>query len=708
MKALLTLLTLPLFSLSLTAIIVPESSTPVLTPQNMISSFVRVDPDDMKPETLPTKAWIWQDGNYLVVYYEAEIDASFKAGTARMRDEGGDADYLRVQLITQPESYYAYYFLGFPSGGLYDGTRDLNMNVDYSWNSNYSYESKHSGKLWQLTMRIPLSELRFPPHPPYMFKIILARYNDSKEEIFSSPYVNTNMGKDYFLKGIDLQLSHRVKRKLEIKLKPYLVKSYDMISKTSSFDPDYLGLDVSLNPGQRSRVKLSFNPDYSDVPPDDASDNYNSKYPPYYYENRFFFSEDIDAFGVEDLLYTRNIVKPSFAWKATGTANTLNWGVLGALDREIKDDTGALINPDDYFQVLALGSTWSRVKINTALLGRLNKDYYNGIALADAEWEFVEDVYIRNKFQGSAKDDDRDVPSDRLDGFTNSSVLGYKPTDWDLAAYYSYVSRDFNADTGFPMETDFWKAGYSIDWTPPARDRYLKNMSFSAWGEYYQFDNEADEHPVEYSNGANFWASFSPKYNLSLTGSHNQVLDLARDPHSTWSGTLSLGFPKWSEFGMYIQATYANTLVYKLYHPYDLFAVSLNMWGTIARKLGYTIYLSNRQYGYDKINTVVVNGTPQTVVLDDNYSILNAYLSYDPNAKARALIGTSIDSYERGADKAWLQFYGNIRYEIMPESFLYMGFSTQQTKTADFEYDTAFQDFRKDSATAYVKLALTL
>ena len=132
------------------------------------------------------------------------------------------------------------------------------------------------------------------------------------------------------------------------------------------------------------------------------------------------------------------------------------------------------------------------------------------------------------------------------------------------------------------------------------------------------------------------------------------------------------------------------------------------MWGTIARKLGYTIYLSNRQYGYDKINTVVVNGTPQTVVLDDNYSILNAYLSYDPNAKARALIGTSIDSYERGADKAWLQFYGNIRYEIMPESFLYMGFSTQQTKTADFEYDTAFQDFRKDSATAYVKLALTL
>lgn len=708
MKALFVVLAAVMLCASLPALIVPNSATPVLTPQNMISSFVRVDPDDMKPETLPTKAWIWQDGNDLMVYFEAEIDAGFQTGRASMRDQGAGSDYLRVQLITQPESYYAYYYLAFPVGGLMDGTRNMNMSVDYSWNSSYSYESDYSGKLWRLTMRIPLSELRFPSQPPYQWKVILARYNKGKEEIYSAPYVNTNMGKDYFLKGIDLQLNHPIKRKLDIKLKPYLVRSYDLMYKTSSFDPDNLGLDVSLNPGQRTRVKLSFNPDYSDVPPDNASDNYNSKYPPYYNENRFFFSEDIDAFGVEDLLYTRNIAKPNFAWKATGTARTINWGVLGALDREIKDDTGYQINPDDYYQVMALGSTWSRFKINSALLGRLNKDYYNGIALLDAELELVEDLYIRNKFQGTSKDDDRIAPTERLDGFTNSSVLSFKPANWSLAAYYSYVSKDFYADTAFPMDTDFWKTGYSFDWTPPARDRYLKNMSISAWGEYFQYVLDADEHPVEYSNGASIWGSFSPKYNITLTGYQGQSLDLANTEHEVYNGSINIGFPRWQEFAFYMGAHYGKQLVYRLYDTYDAFSGSLTLWGTLANKLSYQMSGQYRQNGYDKISTVVINGTPQTVVLDDRYVIVNASLKYTPSRIAQFTFGSSMDSYERNDDKAWLQLYGSIKYEFRPESFLYMGFATRQTKTADFELASPFQDFRKDSATAYVKVAVTI
>jgi len=709
MKALLSLLTALGLCGMLCGFAVPFSETPVLTPENMISDFVRVDPDDKKPETLPTKAWIWQDGNDLIVYYEAEIDGSFTTSAPRMRDEGGNSDYLRVQLITSPESYFAYYFLGFPNNGLFDGTRNPNLSVDYSWDSAYSYESIHSGKLWRLTMRIPLSELRFPPQPPYNFKIILARYNKANEEIFSSPYVNTNMGKDYFLGGTDLRLDHPVKRKLDIKFKPYIARGYDLVAKTSSFDPDNIGLDISLNPGQRIRVKLSFNPDYSDVPPDNAQDSYNSKYPPYYGENRFFFTEDIDAFGVEDLLYTRNIAKPSFAWKATGTARTYNWGVLGALDGEIKDEVGDVINPDDYFQVMALGSTWPRVKVNTALLGRFNQNYYNGIALADAEWEFLKNLYWRNKFQVSTKDDDRDAPMEPLNGYTGSSILIFKPRDWSLASYYSIVSEDYIADTAFPDDTGFQKVGYSIDWTPQARDRYLKNWSFSGWGEYYQHDQELDGEPLtEYSNGINFWTQFSPKYNISIGGGHNQVLDLANNSHYTYNGNFSLGFPRWTEFAFYLQGTIGKSLVYRLYDTYDFVALSTNFWGILAKQFRFNAYISYVQYSYDKVSNIVVDGNPMTVSLDDRYIIANASLKYSPSRKAQATIGASMDSYERGSEKAWIQIYGNIRYEFLPESFLYMGFSTRQTKTGDFEMDAPFQDFRKDRANAYVKVAFTL
>jgi hypothetical protein len=203
------------------------------------------------------------------------------------------------------------YYVAYPLGNLQDGVRNTSMDVDNSWNSHYSYSSDFDDNIWRVTMRIPLDELRFAQQQPYRWKIILTRFYQLHPGILLLPLCQYQYGQELLPRCHDIILETPVKHKLDVSLRPYLVKSYDLIAKTSSFDPEHLGLDLALSPGQRTRIKISLNPDFSDIPMDSAQDYYNSKYPPYYDENRFFFTEDIDAFGVDyDLFYSRNCSAP--------------------------------------------------------------------------------------------------------------------------------------------------------------------------------------------------------------------------------------------------------------------------------------------------------------------------------------------------------------------------------------------------------------
>ena len=68
-----------------------------------------------------------------------------------------------------------------------DGIRKEDMNLDLNWNSKYSYKTNYDDKTWEITLQIPLGELRFKPDPPYNWYIILSRYKYKTIEYYSSP-----------------------------------------------------------------------------------------------------------------------------------------------------------------------------------------------------------------------------------------------------------------------------------------------------------------------------------------------------------------------------------------------------------------------------------------------------------------------------------------------------------------------------------------
>ncbi|MCB5265302.1 MAG: hypothetical protein PHT37_04680 [Candidatus Cloacimonetes bacterium] len=73
MKTIIACLTALLLYSILFALEALLSFAPLLTPENMLGEMLKVDPEDATPESLPTKAWIWQDEDYLIYEFHPEI-----------------------------------------------------------------------------------------------------------------------------------------------------------------------------------------------------------------------------------------------------------------------------------------------------------------------------------------------------------------------------------------------------------------------------------------------------------------------------------------------------------------------------------------------------------------------------------------------------------------------------------------------------------
>jgi hypothetical protein len=689
----------------LTALQVPYSETPIQTDENMLSGLQRVNPEDYIYEPNPTKAWLWQDEKNLCFIIESHVDSSFVAGPISTRDTSNKADYLRIQLITLPDAYFSYLFNFYSTGNLYDAVRESNR-ADFNFNTNYQYESTINGSLWQIRGKIPLGELRFSHKPPYNWKIILTRHHDKTSEDYNLPPLKPALKNDYFTKAYDIRLEHQIKRELNLKFKPYLVRSFDLQEKTSSFDPDNLGLDVIFNPAQRTRIKLSLNPDFSDVPPDEAADIYNSKYPRFYIENRFFFTEDLDAFGTtSDMFYSRKIIQPTVAFKATGHEKSLNWGFLAAKDKEIMEP-GYPPNYDDYYQVVSLMPKTSKLTFANTLITRMNKDYYNHVYSGNWTWNPNSDFRISSLNGFSIREDDRSSDQAPTTGSINNLTLAYTPKEWNFDLYGSYVSRNMNADAGYFNNRFFHKFGADLAWESEESLDFLSYQGFSAYWEYWK---RYAEHNTEDVVSASYYINFRPKFGFTTNLSTGRELDLLNNDHEVYSAQIVGTIFRWQPFNVQFGYEYSDQLVYSLLKTYDADYFYANVWGSISKVFGYDLSCSLKDYSYPKGILADYGGLlPYTIPLDDCYVIFNGEISYTPHQRLRLACGSGLSTYEDEGLYSDLSLYGNLRYEFKPNCFVYCGFNTNQLQDEKNTYDDLLGHFVVYTSTAYAKVSLEL
>ncbi len=720
MKSIVCIVSVVLLCSLIYSIEIPFSQTSVKTDANLFENFIRLEPEDKIPETLKTKCWIWHDEDFLHVEFATEIDSTFRTGSYNPKDYGAEADFIRIQLITIPQAYYAYAYYAYPMGNLVDAIRGTDMSFDSQWNSSYTYTTSFTDSLWTGQINIPFKELRFKSQPPYNWKVIFTTNHFKTEELYTLPWCNIKDGKDYFLEAADITLTHKIKASRDWKIKPYYVKSYDLVSKTQTFDPEHIGLDFSFNPGTKTKIKATVNPDYSDIPPDDASNNYNDRYPTMYWESRYFFTEDIDAFGVDyGYFYTRNIVQPRFAFKFTGNNEGLNYGVLGAWDKKITED-GDVTNRDDYYQIVSLIPSTRKVKLVNILLSRMNKDYYNHVPIVSLKWEFLPKVNLHTTFMGSFKEQNNIFTK----GMTNSVSIEANPGNWELEVGYNNKLKDFAVDMGqvYYENYDSEYLSFVSTYRSETKDAYIRSWSASAWGgtgqkspegiSLWYIDNKKGiiHHNAEFeSNNLGCWGSLELKSKQSLFG-HVSLSKTEYDNEHYQQNSLMLTYSndKWDKFGFNLRYGASNNLVYRLYDTYGMESAGGGFWISFTKTLTTSFSLNNYDYYYQGFYNVVHNQDTTDVYLDNNYNIITASLSYNMNIKMSWRNGLSYSTYRTPNMYPDLTFYSNFEYEFKPDWFLYLGYRTGQMQTEPSSGMLIYDNFYRYSASAYLKVSATI
>ncbi len=660
---------------TLSALDIPFSENEVKLPDNQITGLVRVSPPDSLNCPLETKTWLWHDGKNLYLQIEAEIDENFEIGNYTKSDIYPQADFFRIQLITDPKSYYAYGFFAYPFENRIDFIRTPSLGVDKTWNSNYEYSSSFKDTLWTVSMKIPFKDLRFFGNPPYNWKIILARYTRYNKQLFSKPFLITKMGKDYFHKALDIKINHPIEKNKNFYIRPHTIFTYDLKKKETSFDEENIGLDFSFNPSFSTKFKLSFFPDYSDVPMDNVKDIYNSKYPPSYNENRYFFIEDFNVLGVDNnLFHSRYIVQPIYALKFTSNAENYSFGLLSSLDKETEGAS------DDMFNIISFKPVYKQFRLQTTLMNRMNLDgnYHNEILHLEPTWEFNRNHFIWIDMNLSYIDslDSTDYPKKGYYG-----KIGYSRRNKDF--YFSIsaqqMQKDYAVDMGNIYEDDFYGWNFNSYYSKDINDDIFREVNTTI-NLSEEIDNQTDILLERYSYlNVELETNCNFKFDFDYVHIKEYFNNKYFNKHRTGFRII------WDRFDWFVLHLGINDIEYinyrHLFDSYNGINLQYGLSGIISKYIIYGFYADQNIY----------HDIPEHPKVDDEYWIGNFDLNFNITNKISLNNGLRYDNYEDDKKSEYIGYFSNFSWEFKRDCYVYFGY-----KTLINEIDNSYQeDYRK-------------
>ena len=691
---------------TLSALDIPFSENEVKLPENQITGLVTVSPPDSLNCPLETNTWLWHDGKNLYLHIEAEIDENFETGNYTNYDIYPGADYLCIQLITDPKSYYAYGFYTYPFENRIDFIRTSSLGIDKTWNSNYEYISSFNDTLWTVSMKIPFKNLRFFGNPPYNWKIILTRYTRYNKQLFSKPFLITKMGKDYFHKALNIKIDHPIKKNKNFYIRPHTIFIYDLKDNETSFDEENIGFDFSFNPSFSTKFKLSFLPDYSDVPMDNVKDIYNSKYPPSYEENRYFFIEDFNVLGVDDnLFHSRHIVQPKYALKFTSNAENYSFGVLSTMDKLIEgtytivnEDSSVtekteIINPDDIYNIIAYQPIWQNFRCQFTLMSRMNEDYYdkslekirknyhNEVLHLEPTWEFNRNHFIWLDMNLSYLN----LEEDTKKGYYGKIGYSRRNKDFYFSISAQKMQKDYAVDMGNIYEDDFY--GWNIN-TYYSKDinNYIFRELNTTINLSEEIDNQTDILLERYSY---LNVELETNYNLKFDFDYVHVKEYY---NSKYFGKTRTGFrftwDKISWFEQHIGINLFRYLVYELSNIYDGIYLQYSLSGVLDKYVSYTFSVDYIKY----------SDLPECIFVDDEYYLGNFDITYNLSNKLSLTNGLRYDnndSYHKvnnvwGFYSEFIGFFSNLSWEFKRDCYIYFGYKASLNKI-DNSYQEDYQ-----------------
>jgi hypothetical protein len=180
------------------------------------------------------------------------------------------------------------------------------IGEDPSWDGVWDSATKIVSDGWQLEVRIPFSQLRFPDKPSHVWGINVTRRTVRNNEWVR--IVNTPKGQTGFVSHFaDIVGLEGIHRGRPLELVPYTVARADVRTRADVSDPFLQrhdgradgGLDLKYALTSSLTLTGTINPDFGQVEVDPAVVNL-SQFETFYPEKRPFFTEGLNIFNFND------------------------------------------------------------------------------------------------------------------------------------------------------------------------------------------------------------------------------------------------------------------------------------------------------------------------------------------------------------------------------------------------------------------------
>lgn len=655
----------------LRAIVVPYSREMIKTDTNHISTMEKISPPDKSPIPQKTDTWFWHDEKNLYVYWELEIDGKFYPGAYAIRDDNQNCDYVRFQMKTMKNEDFAYYFSAFPRGTAFDAVRRDNFQIDKAWNSLYYCKSEYTDRLWKVTMVIPFKDLRYEGTPPYHWSFSTARQIDSNNSAYSYPFVpvvNQSI-KQYYNSLEELIINEEIEEPQNFRVMPYFYRSYDSLTKTQTFDPDHVGMNLIIRPSNNTSLKMAINPDFTEVPIDEERDSHNDKYPPQLTENRVFFTEDMNAFGVdESVFYSRNIMQPQFAIKYTYSGKNWNMGFLSAKDKKTEDN-GTTINPDDMYNIIAFKPQIRDFTNQMTLLTRTNSGYRNAVLYMNPYYQLSPTTSIEAKLAYS---------NEKYDSLTaiNGSYLFMR-----AVKRYSHVltllairtiSRDYMpgmASYSNQYEKNLNSGHYGFEYDDNFENSYIESLHLDSYGNIV-YNREGDEKLGSWDISNNMSLTMQNKLsaNASINYGTERVCNTLLD---FYSSNATFNCNKWLLCNFYLGAGHSDAIVYRLAETRNNNNLYWGINGFIGPIISYIF----------RFNHILWEDLP--VPYDNEYNIVNLDMELTFSNTLKFVNGVRFNDYEFNNTDSQVGYFCTMHWLCNPSTTFYLGYKSTEEEVLD-------------------------
>ncbi len=310
-----------------------------------IRNFTQRYPDDGKPSTEPTVAYMGYTHKYFFVAFVCQ-DRTPKLVRAHMlaRDSLGDDDMVKVFLDTFHDQRRAFIFktnaLGIQADALYSEQN----GSDYSFDTVWDTWGKRTPNGYAVLMRIPFASLYFAKAAPGQMRtwgVVLERFISHANESVFWPQNRHNVA-GVLTQDIAADGFRDVAHGQNLQFQPYvLARNLRQLNTVDPLNPyfmdkhlqGYAGMDAKFILHNSLVLDTTLNPDFSQVGIDNPATP-NQRFPPYFAEVRPFFIENSSYFMTPvSLYYTNNVELPKYGARLTGKLGPWALGILGVDDR---------------------------------------------------------------------------------------------------------------------------------------------------------------------------------------------------------------------------------------------------------------------------------------------------------------------------------------------------------------------------------------